>query len=385
MFTYYEARQFTEKIVAICDGILLRAGPYHKEGLYQTLLIHELVKLGIPTTRERVFNMVFKDSEGKDVFVGDNQSLRTDIELPTLKGILELKSSGNSTKDENIWQLRNYLEQRDDMTWGIVINFISKFGTRTSPKVQCDLVFPVNTEIFDREVAAAKVREEQGISPVITSINTSCCGPEYNEGMVRGVHMTRIWTETMCSEDYPSQDSIVFDYDNAIHYNDVPYPGNGDGKFQTTIVDSSAIKIDTEVTKAAISTEVKAEIKTLKKKKKKKKKNEKKMEWVKFLEEVNDGSQVLCTDWDEQMERSREASGINGKKLKVAIEKSDSRPTIRRVNPKNWCQKDVTLFDACLEIIKSNNLYYAFETVSDASSDASSDSGSEVITAVVGN
>ena len=116
MFTYYEARQFTEKIVAICDGILLRAGPYHKEGLYQTLLIHELVKLGIPTTRERVFNMVFKDSEGKDVFVGDNQSLRTDIELPTLKGILELKSSGNSTKDENIWQLRNYLEQRDDMT-----------------------------------------------------------------------------------------------------------------------------------------------------------------------------------------------------------------------------------------------------------------------------
>ena len=384
MFTYYEARQFTEKIVAICDGILLRAGPYHKEGLYQTLLIHELAKLGIPTTRERVFNMVFKDSEGKDVFVGDNQSLRTDIELPTLKGILELKSSGNSTKDENIWQLRNYLEQRDDMTWGIVINFISKFGTRTSPKVQCDLVFPVNKEIFDREVAAARIREEQGISPVITSINTSCCGPEHNEGMIRGVHMTRIWTETMCSEDYPSQDSIVFDYDNAIHYNDVPYPGNGDGKFQTTIVESSAIKIDTEVTKAAISTEVKAEIKTLKKKRKKKKKDEKKMEWGKFLEEVDDCSHVthaITQASYKLVHGTRETYGINGKRLKVAIEKSDSMPTIRRVNPKNWPESDITLFNTCLEIIKSHNLYYAFETVSDASSD----SGSEVITTVTGN
>lgn len=251
MLTYYQVRELATKIVAICDGIQLRAGPYHKEGLYQTLLIHELNKLGLQTTRERVFNMIFKDSDGNDIFVGDNQSLRTDIELPTLNGILELKASNNSTKDENIWQLRNYLDQRGDMNWGIVINFISKFGPRTSPKVQCDIVYPVNQEIFDREVEAARVRVEKGESPEIATINTRCCGPDYNEGMIRGVQITRIWTETLLSEGYPSDNELVFDYDNAICYNGVPYPGQGEHKLAPTIIgnnDTSVpIKIDTQV------------------------------------------------------------------------------------------------------------------------------------------
>ena len=251
MLTYYEVRLFAEKIVKICDGIQLRAGPYHKEGLYQTLLIHELNKLGLQTTRERVFNMIFKDSDGNDVFVGDNQSLRTDIELPTLNGILELKASNNNTKDENIWQLRNYLDQREDMNWGIVINFISKFGARTSPKVQCDIVFPVNKEIFDREVAAAQLRVEKGESPEIATINSRCCGTEYNEGMIRGVQITRIWTEDIYSEGYPTDNEIVFDYDNAITYNGVSYPGQGEAKLAPTTVEnhdaSIPIKIDTPI------------------------------------------------------------------------------------------------------------------------------------------
>lgn len=253
MLTYHQVREFATKIVTICDGIQLRAGPYHKEGLYQTLLIHELNKLGLQTTRERVFNMIFKDSEGNDIFVGDNQSLRTDIELPILNGILELKASNNSTKDENIWQLRNYLDQRGDMNWGIVINFISKFGPRTSPKVQCDIVYPVNQEIFDREVTAAQLRAAKGqqLSPEIATINSSCCGPDYNEGMIRGVQVTRIWTETLLSEGYPSDNELVFDYDNAITYHGVSYPGQGEAKLAPTTVGnrdaSIPIKIDTQI------------------------------------------------------------------------------------------------------------------------------------------
>lgn len=252
--TYYEVREYCKKIVQICDGIQLRAGPYHKEGLYQTLLIHELNKLGYQTTRERVFNMTFKDSEGNDIFVGDNQSLRTDIELPTLSGILELKASNNFTKEENIWQLRNYLDQRKDMSWGIVINFISIFNNKklVSPKVQCDIVYPVNQEIFDREVEAARVRVEKGESPEIATINTRCCGSEYNEGMIRGVQITRIWTETQYShEGYPPDEDLVFDYDNAITYNGVPYPGQGEAKLAPTTVKnhdaSIPIKIDTQI------------------------------------------------------------------------------------------------------------------------------------------
>ena len=75
----------------------------------------------------------------------NNQFLRSDIELIEQRGILELKSSSASTKEEHIWQLRNYLEHRDDRDWGIVINFISKFGAITAPKVQCDLLYKGET------------------------------------------------------------------------------------------------------------------------------------------------------------------------------------------------------------------------------------------------
>ena len=133
-------KKTAEQITAICERIMFTAGPYLKEGIYQDLLLHELRLKGLDPSREMVFNYKFSDSNGKDVIIGNNQFLRSDIELPALNGILELKSSGAATKDDNIWQLRNYLEQRADRNWGLVINFISKFGTRTSPHVQCNLL-----------------------------------------------------------------------------------------------------------------------------------------------------------------------------------------------------------------------------------------------------
>ena len=139
--TMDEAIETTKLICGVCEGILARAGPFLKETIYQDLLIHELNKMNINNSREMVFNYTFKDSDNKDVVICNNQFLRSDIELLELKGILELKSSSASTKEDQIWQLRNYLEHRNNRTWGIVINFISKFGVRTAPKVQCDLLF----------------------------------------------------------------------------------------------------------------------------------------------------------------------------------------------------------------------------------------------------
>jgi len=135
------AIELTKKICEMCFDIVLRCGPFMKETIYQDLLIHELNLIDITTTRELVFNYCFDDSNGKPITICNNQFLRTDIEMPCHEAILELKSTTAATKEEQLWQLRNYLENRDDRKWGIVINFIHKFGARTSPKVQCDLLY----------------------------------------------------------------------------------------------------------------------------------------------------------------------------------------------------------------------------------------------------
>ena len=138
------AIELTKKICDICFDIVLRCGPFMKETIYQDLLIHELSLIDITTTRELVFNYCLHDSKGKPITICNNQFLRTDIEIPFHNAILELKSTTSATKDEQLWQLRNYLENRQDRKWGIVINFIHKFGTKSSPKVQCDLLYKLD-------------------------------------------------------------------------------------------------------------------------------------------------------------------------------------------------------------------------------------------------
>ena len=164
------------------------------------------IKKKIPNIKERVFSMSFKDSENDDVFIGDNQSLRSDIELPTLNAILELKSSNNVTKEEHIWQLRNYLDQRKDMKWGIVINFISKFTRNSQPYVQCDIIFPFNKEVFQQEISEVYSENYSDIQ-----IDHSC----YEE-VTTNVPITKIWRETFNSNSYPNEDKIVFNYDDYI-------------------------------------------------------------------------------------------------------------------------------------------------------------------------
>ena len=144
LLTLDEIINLSETITGICGGILLRNGPFLKEGVYQDLLVHELQKNSMVTTRELVFPYRMIDSEGESLMIGNSQSLRSDIELPVFHGILELKSSGSATKDENLFQLRNYLENRQDRTWGLLINFISKFTQNTGAKVQVSLLVKGN-------------------------------------------------------------------------------------------------------------------------------------------------------------------------------------------------------------------------------------------------
>ena len=146
--SFQKEKTLFNTVKVICDRIMLKSGPFLKEGIYQEILYHELELIDCLPKRERVFSSYFMDQQGTQVYIGNGQHLRTDIELPHKKCILELKSSGNDTKDENIWQLRNYLEQRPDMRYGIVINFVSKFGKKehSTPYVQYDLL--VKTDEF---------------------------------------------------------------------------------------------------------------------------------------------------------------------------------------------------------------------------------------------
>lgn len=135
-----EILELSKFITNTCESILFRCGPYLKEGVYQDILVNELQSNSINTSREMVFPYQFRDGFDNPIYLGNSQSLRSDIELPNLLGILELKSSGSATKPENIFQLRNYLENRPDRSWGLLINFISKFTQNSSCKVTCTLL-----------------------------------------------------------------------------------------------------------------------------------------------------------------------------------------------------------------------------------------------------
>lgn len=106
------ASDFTQIICDICFGILTRAGPFLKENIYQELLIHELELLNHKTVREFVFSFNFQDSLNQQMIIGNNHSMRSDIEIPAIPLIIELKSSPTCTKHEHLWQLRNYLIHR---------------------------------------------------------------------------------------------------------------------------------------------------------------------------------------------------------------------------------------------------------------------------------
>jgi len=156
-YTKEHVEKICNMVLSLSTDILKNVGLYHKEGIYQDLLIHELNSLHYKTIREKVFNYTFKDSVGSLIYIGNNQCLRSDIELPDDHGILELKASTSDASVDNVWQLRNYLEQRPDLLWGSIVNFISKSTPKCQPRVQCIMLYktthpPTNRNTYSKRV-----------------------------------------------------------------------------------------------------------------------------------------------------------------------------------------------------------------------------------------
>ena len=78
---FHAIKSNVQQITGMCERILFTAGPYLKEGIYQDLLVHELRLKNLEPTREMVFNYKFQDSNGEDIRIGNNQFLRSDIEI----------------------------------------------------------------------------------------------------------------------------------------------------------------------------------------------------------------------------------------------------------------------------------------------------------------
>ena len=184
--------EISKYLTFTCENILFRNGPFLKEGIYQNLLIHELQMNNIPTYRELVFGYKLTDSHGNNVAIGDGHSLRSDIEIPILSGILELKSSSSTTKYENIWQLRNYLENRKDRSWGAVINFISTSGKKSLSHIETTLL-----------VKESYVKSDSEPLKIQTSLDDE-------------ITINKYFMLTLKSKEYPNQETIFIKFPNCI-------------------------------------------------------------------------------------------------------------------------------------------------------------------------
>ena len=136
-----EQQQFIECLKETCYWTQLTVGPHMAEKFYQHMLIANLKISGYENiVYEDVFSYKFEDMKGNVIRVGHGMNARTDVELPDLKILLELKAGNTPTKSEHIAQCRNYLIHRTDLNMGIVINFISKETTDSCPYVQIDVI-----------------------------------------------------------------------------------------------------------------------------------------------------------------------------------------------------------------------------------------------------
>ena len=149
--TWEELISFTNKLCDIAARGMTKLGPFHKEGIYQEMLQCDMKQqLNISSTREQVMAIRSVDGNGNPITLGNGQFLRTDIELlDTYKGILlELKATHASIKEEQLHQLKNYLDQRDDLKSGMVINYNSSYGKKDNSVPSVEMILLMKTDEF---------------------------------------------------------------------------------------------------------------------------------------------------------------------------------------------------------------------------------------------
>lgn len=136
------------QLAELCYWTQLKVGPHMGEKFYQHILIANLKACGYKNVvYEDLFTYGFTDMYGNPIRVGHGMNARTDIELPDMNVLLELKASTKGTKQENFAQCRNYLIHRPDVNVGVVINFISKETEKSKPYTQIDVMIKTGRNI----------------------------------------------------------------------------------------------------------------------------------------------------------------------------------------------------------------------------------------------
>jgi hypothetical protein len=140
MMLSVQQRDFLKQLPELCYDTQLKVGSHMEEKFYQHVLIANLRAIGVDSVYEDVFTYQFTNIHGNLIRIGHGMNARTDIELCNLGMILELKKSNAATKAEHFSQCRNYLIHRDDISIGVVINFISKESNDSGPYTQIDVM-----------------------------------------------------------------------------------------------------------------------------------------------------------------------------------------------------------------------------------------------------
>ena len=133
--------EFIELLKNISYDTLFKLGNNSGEKSYQLLLEENIRIHNYKVMKEDVFQAQYTDIQGNPVRLGHNTSFRTDLEIPSLKLLLELKqSSSGNTKEIHMTQLYNYMVHRCDIDIGAVVNFISKDKEHNNPFVEITVV-----------------------------------------------------------------------------------------------------------------------------------------------------------------------------------------------------------------------------------------------------
>jgi GxxExxY protein len=105
-----------QQLLLIASKIQEKIGLYQREHVYRDILLQELRSQYSDVVPETVFPIAG---------MGNGHCLRLDVDIPSEKTIIEMKSTNAPTKEEVFWQVRTYLENTNRTT-AYVINFMSK-------------------------------------------------------------------------------------------------------------------------------------------------------------------------------------------------------------------------------------------------------------------
>ena len=157
--------EFGNVVLNIAATGMTELGLYLNETIYQAKLCMDLQNISfmgeeIRCKKEQVIPIkVMNIKNGEQEQLGNGHFFRLDVEFinSMLKGgILELKSTTTATNIKHEYQLRNYLNQREDLDWGMVVNYISEFSKKNGPRVEVTIYMKSGQYTMFNNIALTK-------------------------------------------------------------------------------------------------------------------------------------------------------------------------------------------------------------------------------------